>query len=60
MVVLKPRNRREVVKGAVAGGINMQIGKRKKMQERRQVPKSMIGKEEMKGRNAVDLERSRM
>lgn len=30
MVVLKPRNRREIVKGAVAGGLNMQTGKRKK------------------------------
>lgn len=30
MVVLKPRNIREIVKGAVAGGLNMQTGKRKK------------------------------
>lgn len=34
--------------------------KRKKKQERRQVPKSVAGKEEVKGRNTVDLKRSRI
>jgi len=41
MVVLKARNRREAVKGAVTGVRKMQIGKRKERQEREQVPKSM-------------------
>ena len=60
MVISKAGNRREIVKGAVAGGRKMQIGKRKKRQERRQVPKNMTGKEEMKGRNTGDLKSSRM
>lgn len=38
----------------------MQIGKRKNRPEVRQVPKAVTGKDEMKGRNTVDLKRSRM
>lgn len=58
MVILKAGNRRDIVKGAVAGGRKMQIGKRKERQERRRVTKSMTRKEEMKGRNTVDLQMS--
>lgn len=50
MVILKSGNRREIVIEAVAGGRKMQIGQREKRQESRQVPKSVTGKEDMKGR----------